>query len=332
MAILVTGCAGFIGYHLSNRLLQDNKSVIGIDNLNNYYDVNLKNARLNQLKQHSKFQFHQLDLGNRDGMDQLFKKNEFEAVINLGAQAGVRYSLTAPYTYIDSNLSGFAHILEGCRHHQVPHLIFASSSSVYGSNEKYPFSETDCVDHPVSLYAASKKANELMAHSYAHLFQLPCTGLRFFTVYGPWGRPDMALFKFTEGILNGTPIEVFNHGNMSRDFTYIDDIVEGIMLTLSRPPQTTPSEHQLPIPPYRIYNIGSHKPIALLDFIATLERILNKKAIKEYLPLQPGDVPETYADISALKNDFGYQPKTSLEDGIKKFVNWYLEYYAVSCK
>lgn len=320
MQILLTGCAGFIGYHVANHLLARGDHVIGLDNLNNYYDVNLKKSRLKNLKQHPNFDFVKLDVANRKGMEKLFQKRKFDKVVHLAAQAGVRYSLTAPYAYVDANLTGFAHILEGCRHQQVQHLVFASSSSVYGDNKKYPFSEKDNVDHPVALYAATKKANELMAHSYAHLFQLPCTGLRFFTVYGPWGRPDMALFKFTEKVLAGLPIDVYNHGNMARDFTYIDDIVNGIILSLDHPPAASPT-------PYRIYNIGSNNPIKLLDFIASLEKILNKSATKIMLPMQPGDVPETYADISKLKEDLGYQPKTSLHDGIQKFVDWYVSYY-----
>jgi UDP-glucuronate 4-epimerase len=323
MKILVTGCAGFIGYHLTTRLLDRGDTVIGLDNLNNYYDVSLKLARLNKLKQHPHFHFIKLDLADRDGMTKLFKDMSFDKVAHLAAQAGVRYSLTAPYAYIDANLTGFAHILEGCRAQQVKHLVFASSSSVYGANQKYPFSESDPVDHPVALYAATKKANELMAHSYAHLFQIPCTGLRFFTVYGPWGRPDMALFKFTQNILADKPIDIYNHGNMARDFTYIDDIIDGVILTLDHSPLADPNSHA----PYRIYNIGSNNPIQLLDFVSTLENILQKKAIKNLLPIQPGDVPETYADIAQLANDLGYQPKTTIETGIRKFVDWYLQYY-----
>lgn len=323
MKILVTGCAGFIGYHLANRLLARGDTVVGLDNLNNYYDVSLKLARLNKLKKHSHFHFIKLDLADRAGMEKLFTEMSVTTVAHMAAQAGVRYSLTAPYAYVDSNIVGFAHILEGCRAQRVQQLVYASSSSVYGANQKYPFSETDPVDHPVALYAATKKANELMAHSYAHLFQLPCTGLRFFTVYGPWGRPDMALFKFTQNILADKPIDVYNHGNMIRDFTYIDDIIDGIILALDHPPTATTPDH----PPYRIYNIGNNNPIQLLDFISELEKILQKKAIKNLLPLQPGDVPTTYADISQLANDLGYQPKTSLNTGIKKFVDWYFQYY-----
>lgn len=322
MQVLVTGCAGFIGYHVATRLLERGEIVYGLDNLNNYYDVSLKLARLNQLKKHPHFHFIKLDLADREGMAKFFQEINFDNVVHLAAQAGVRYSLTAPYAYIDSNLVGFSHILEGCRAQAVKHLVYASSSSVYGNNKKFPFSESDTVDQPVALYAATKKANELMAHSYAHLFQLPCTGLRFFTVYGPWGRPDMALFKFTQNILAGEPIDVYNHGNMIRDFTYIDDIVNGVLLTLDHPPQASADA-----PPYRIYNIGNNKPVALLDFIQALEKTLNKKAIQNLLPIQPGDVPKTYADISQLASNLGYESKTSVEEGIKKFVDWYLSYY-----
>ncbi|BBL36940.1 NAD-dependent epimerase [Coxiella burnetii] len=334
MRTLVTGCAGFIGFHLTKRLLARGDHILGLDNLNDYYDVNLKEARLAQLKEFPHFSFHKLDLADRQGMTDLFQKHLFDTVVHLAAQAGVRYSLTNPYAYVDSNLVGFAHILEGCRHQSVKHLVFASSSSVYGANEKYPFSESDNVDHPIALYAASKKANELMAHSYAHLFQLPCTGLRFFTVYGPWGRPDMALFKFTRNLLADKPIDVYNHGKMSRDFTYIDDIVDGILLTLDHPPEPNSAySANQPNPaksnaPYRIYNIGSNNPILLTNFIAILEKTLNKKAIKNFLPLQPGDVPETYADISQLEKDFQYRPRTPLQKGVKNFVEWYLQYFS----
>ncbi len=334
MRTLVTGCAGFIGFHLIKRLLGRGDHIVGLDNLNDYYDVNLKEARLAQLKEFPHFSFHKLDLADRQGMADLFQQHLFDTVVHLAAQAGVRYSLTNPYAYVDSNLVGFAHILEGCRHQSIKHLIYASSSSVYGANEKYPFSESDNVDHPIALYAASKKANELMAHSYAHLFQLPCTGLRFFTVYGPWGRPDMALFKFTRNLLADKCIDVYNHGKMSRDFTYIDDIVDGILLTLDHPPEPNSAcSANQPNPanskaPYRIYNIGSNNPILLTDFIAILEKALNKKAIKNFLPLQPGDVPETYADVSQLENDFQYQPRTSLQMGVKNFVKWYLQYFS----
>ncbi len=333
MRVLVTGCAGFIGFHLTQHLLQRGDRVLGLDNLNNYYDVSLKKSRLALLENNDRFHFVKEDIANRAAMDKLFKEHSFDAVLHMAAQAGVRYSLTDPYAYVDSNMTGFGHILEGCRQQNVKHLVFASSSSVYGANEKFPFSESDNVDHPLALYAATKKANELMAHSYAHLFHIPCTGLRFFTVYGPWGRPDMALFKFTRSMLANQPIDVYNHGKMSRDFTFIDDIVNGVILALDHPPTpdaTWSGKHPDPATsraPYRIYNIGSHRPIALMDFVGSLEKILNKKAIINMLPMQPGDVAETYADISRLEKDCGYKPKTSLEEGIKKFVEWYLKYY-----
>lgn len=333
--ILITGCAGFIGFHITKRLLEQGDAIIGLDNLNPYYDIKLKEARLAQLKKFPHFNFVKLDLANRLGMSNLFQQKNFDRVLHLAAQAGVRYSITDPYAYVDANLVGFAHILEGCRYQSVKHLVFASSSSVYGANKKYPFSENDNVDHPIAFYAASKKANELMAHSYAHLFHLPCTGLRFFTVYGPWGRPDMALFKFTRHLLANEPIDVYNQGNMLRDFTYIDDIVEGILLALNRPPKadlTWTGSLASSKAPYRIYNIGNNNPILLLDFIAILEKVLNKKAIKNFLPMQPGDVPQTYADISLLENDFHHRPKTSLLEGIKNFINWYLEFYGVSVR
>ncbi|MBT8506272.1 capsular biosynthesis protein CpsI [Coxiella-like endosymbiont of Rhipicephalus sanguineus] len=333
MQILVTGCAGFIGFHLTKRLLEQYEAVTGLDNLNSYYDVKLKEARLTELKNFPHFNFVKLDLADRPGISDLFQQQTFDRVVHLAAQAGVRYSITNPYAYVDANLVGFAHILEGCRYQSVKHLVFASSSSVYGANQKYPFSESDNVDHPIALYAASKKANELMAHSYAHLFHLPCTGLRFFTVYGPWGRPDMALFKFTRRLLADEPIDVYNQGNMLRDFTYIDDIIEGILFTLNREPKPdltwtgNPAKSKAP---YRIYNIGSNNPIPLLDFIAVLEKVLNKKAIKNFLPIQPGDVPQTYADISLFENDFCYRPKTPLLEGIKNFIDWYLEFYGIA--
>jgi len=331
--ILVTGAAGFIGFHLSRRLLETGRTVVGLDNVNDYYDPNLKQARLSLLTDHPRFQFHRLDLQNRAAMEALFQAHSFSCVVHLAAQAGVRYSLTNPHAYLDSNLSGFLNILEGCRHHGVGHLVFASSSSVYGANTRMPFSVHDNVDHPVSLYAATKKANELMAHTYAHLYRLPCTGLRFFTVYGPWGRPDMALFLFTRAILAGDPIQVFNHGQMQRDFTYIDDIVEGVARVMGRTPEPDPLwRGEQPDPggstaPYRIYNIGNNQPVALLEFIATLESCLGMTAKKEFLPLQPGDVPATYADIEDLHRDFGFQPKTPIAEGIRRFVAWYREYY-----
>jgi UDP-glucuronate 4-epimerase len=333
MKILITGCAGFIGFHLSKFLLKNQYEVIGIDNLNDYYDIKLKEARLNQIQPFINFRFHKLDLANKKQIENLFVKNQFDIVINLAAQAGVRYSLINPYTYIDSNLVGFANILEGCRHSKVKHLVFASSSSVYGANTKIPFSVHDNVDHPVSLYAATKKANELMAHTYSHLYQLPTTGLRFFTVYGPWGRPDMALFLFTKAILEGNPINVFNYGKMKRDFTYIDDIVQGIVKVMAKIPQPNPewsSDHPDPgtsNAPYKIYNIGNNQPVDLMTFIETIETALGKKAEKNLLPMQPGDVPQTYADIDDLFNDVGFQPNTSIQRGIAKFIDWYKDYY-----
>ena len=333
MTTLVTGCAGFIGFHLTKYLLERGDPVIGVDNLSPYYDVSLKQARLANLQLFPAFQFIKLDISHREAMAQLFENHAFDIIVNLAAQAGVRYSLTNPFAYIDANLVGFGNILEGARQQKVKHLVFASSSSVYGTNTHYPFSENDAVDHPVALYAATKKSNELMAHSYAHLFNLPCTGLRFFTVYGPWGRPDMALFKFTKNILADKPIDVYNHGNMARDFTYIDDIIHGVILAIDHPAKPNPkwSSNQ-PTPatskaPYQIFNIGSNKPIQLLDFIATLEKILNKKAIKNMMPLQPGDVPETYADTTRLESILGYKPTTSIEEGVREFVRWYLDYY-----
>lgn len=331
--ILVTGTAGFIGFHLSRRLLQMGHTVVGLDSLNDYYDVNLKKTRLAQLEDDPEFHFHRLDLENRQAMAALFDQYGFGVVVNLAAQAGVRYSLSNPHAYLDSNLSGFLNILEGCRHKGVGHLVFASSSSVYGANTNMPFSVHDNVDHPVSLYAATKKANELMAHTYAHLYRLPCTGLRFFTVYGPWGRPDMALFLFTKAILAGDPIQVFNHGKMKRDFTYIDDIVEGVVRVMAKTPAPDPGWHgDHPDPgastaPYRIYNIGNNQPVELMRFIGAIEQCLGMEAKKEYLPLQPGDVPATYANIDDLYRDFGFHPKTSIEDGIRRFVDWYRDYY-----
>jgi UDP-glucuronate 4-epimerase len=331
--VLVTGAAGFIGYHLSLRLLKTGIKVVGIDNLNPYYDVNLKIARLKQLKEFEGFSFHQMDLSDAAGMNKLFMENLFDGVVNLAAQAGVRYSLENPRSYVDSNLVGFVNILEGCRHYKVGHLVFASSSSVYGANTLMPFSVHHNVDHPVSLYAATKKANELMAHSYCHLYGLKCTGLRFFTVYGPWGRPDMALFLFTEAILKDKPIKVFNHGKMRRDFTYIDDIVEGICRVLMNPPGPNPGWSGIsPDPgtsycPYKIYNIGNHQPVELMAFIGTLEKVLGKTATIEYLDLQPGDVPATYADIDDLIKDVGFKPDTPIETGIGRFVQWYKDYY-----
>ncbi len=335
MKVLVTGVAGFIGFHVAQRLLARGDTVVGIDNLNPYYDVRLKEARLAQLTNRSGFHFLQLDLADRDGMTCLFADHTPERVVHLAAQAGVRYSLTNPHAYIESNLVGFLHILEGCRHGEVQHLVYASSSSVYGAHTKMPFSVHDNVDHPVSLYAASKKANELMAHTYSHLYGLPTTGLRFFTVYGPWGRPDMALFLFTQAILAGHPIEVFNEGKMRRDFTYIDDIVEGVVRVLDTIPQPNPRWSSLTPDPgtsqasYRIYNIGNNQPVELLDFIGTLERCLGRTATKNLLPMQPGDVRETYADVDDLMRDVGFRPATPIATGIARFVEWYCAYYQV---
>jgi len=331
--ILVTGAAGFIGFHLALRLLKEGSSVVGLDNVNDYYDVNLKWDRLRQLQASPLFRFERLDLQDRRGMEDLFAQYDFDVVVHLAAQAGVRYSLENPHAYLESNLSGFLNILEGCRHCSAKHLVFASSSSVYGANTAMPFSIHQNVDHPVSLYAASKKANELMAHSYAHLYGLPCTGLRFFTVYGPWGRPDMALFLFTRAILSGKPIQVFNLGRMKRDFTYIDDIVEGVVRVMGRAAQPNPEwTGARPDPgssraPYRIYNIGNNQPVELLEFIHTIEECLGIEAEKELLPMQPGDVPETFADIEDLSRDFGFRPRTPLKEGIERFVAWYREYY-----
>ena len=332
---LVTGAAGFIGFHVCKQLLARGENVVGLDNLNDYYDVTLKQARLAQLENQSGFEFQKLELSDRDGMKTLFEEHEFETVIHLAAQAGVRYSLQNPHAYVDSNLTGFVNILEGCRHRQVKHLAYASSSSVYGANTKMPFSAHHNVDHPLSLYAATKKANELIAHSYSHLYGLPTTGLRFFTVYGPWGRPDMAMFLFTKAILAGKPIDVFNRGQMQRDFTYIDDIVEGVIRVAGRVPEPNPDwSGDRPDPatsqaPYRIYNIGNNKPVQLLYVIEVLEKCLGKKAEKNLLPMQPGDVLATYADIDALADDVGFRPNTSIEEGIARFVDWYREFYNV---
>ena len=331
---MVTGAAGFIGAALSLRLLERGDEVVGIDNINDYYDINLKLARLERLKVYEKFKFIKIDISDRKAIEDLFIKEQFQRVMHLAGQAGVRYSITNPHAYIDSNVVGFMNILEGCRHNAVEHLAYASSSSVYGANTHMPFSVHDNVDHPVSLYAASKKANELMAHTYSHLYKLPTTGLRFFTVYGPWGRPDMSPMIFTRKILQGKPINVFNYGNHRRDFTYIDDIVEGVIRVIDK--SATANENwtgEAPDPssslaPYRVYNIGNNNPVHLLTFIETLETCLNKKAIKNLLPLQPGDVPDTYADVSELVNDFGYKPETKLETGIGHFVDWYKTFYA----
>ncbi|MFZ5762281.1 MAG: NAD-dependent epimerase [Thermodesulfobacteriota bacterium] len=333
--ILVTGAAGFIGSFLCQRLLAEGKEVVGIDSLNDYYDPGLKKARLARLDGQKKFTFCQLDLANRPGMAALFSEHRFDGVVNLAAQAGVRYSLQNPNAYVDANLVGFVNILEGCRHTGVQHLVFASSSSVYGANTKFPFSEHDNVDHPVSLYAATKKANELLAHTYSHLYGLAATGLRFFTVYGPWGRPDMAYFLFTRAILEGSPIKVFNHGKMRRDFTYIDDIVEGVVRVLHKRPEPDPDfRSDQPDPatsycPYRIYNIGNNQPEELLYFIETLEGLLGRKAVRDYLPMQDGDVPATYADVDDLTRAVGFKPSTPLAEGLEKFVTWYRAYYGV---
>jgi UDP-glucuronate 4-epimerase len=331
--ILVTGVAGFIGFHTAVRLLERGERVIGLDNVNDYYDVRLKKARLAKLKPFKQFTFTKIDLADRVKMRRLFSTQSIAKVVHLAAQAGVRYSLVNPHAYTDSNIEGFLNILEGCRHAKVEHLVYASSSSIYGGNTQMPFSIHDNVDHPVSLYAASKKANELMAHCYAHLYRIPCTGLRFFTVYGPWGRPDMALFIFTKAILEGKPIEVYNHGKMQRDFTYIDDIVEGVIRTLDRMATPNPAwSSDRPDPgtssaPARIYNIGNHQPVELLRFIEVLENALGKKAVKKLLPIQPGDVPATYADIEDLTRDVGFKPMTPIEVGIPRFVQWYREFY-----
>jgi len=335
MKILLTGSAGFIGMTTALKLLARGDEVVGIDNLNDYYDVTLKESRLNRLLPHANFRFIKLDVADREGMAMLFATEKFDRVIHLAAQAGVRYSLQNPHAYIESNIVGFTNILEGCRHSQVQHLVYASSSSVYGGNTKMPFSEHDSVDHPVSLYAASKKANELMAHTYSHLFGLPTTGLRFFTVYGPWGRPDMALFLFTKAILAGKPIDVFNHGDMMRDFTFVDDIVEGVVRVLDRVPQANPAYDAVAADPatssapYRVFNIGNNNPVRLLDFIGCIEDALGKKAEKRLLPLQDGDVPATYANTDALNDWVGFVPGTSVKDGINRFVAWYRDYYKV---
>jgi UDP-glucuronate 4-epimerase len=330
---LVTGAAGFIGFHLSRRLLDDGYRVVGVDNLNDYYDPKLKHDRLDILEAYPGFTFFKTDLSDKDGLETIFKINRVDVVVNLAAQAGVRYSLTNPQAYVASNLVGFVNILECCRHYAVKHLVFASSSSVYGANTNMPFSVHHNVDHPVSLYAASKKSNELMAHTYSHLFGMACTGLRFFTVFGPWGRPDMALFLFTEAILAGRPIDVFNHGKMKRDFTYIDDIVEGVVRVMRHSPDPDPEwTGDSPDPgtsyaKYKLYNIGNNNPVELMDFIQAIEAALGKKAIKHFMDLQPGDVPATYADVDDLIRDVGFKPATSIAAGIDKFVKWYREYY-----
>jgi UDP-glucuronate 4-epimerase len=335
MKILVTGAAGFIGSALSLRLLARGDEVVGLDNLNDYYDVTLKEARLARLTGQKGFSFHKLDVADRPAMVEVFKNERPQRVVHLAAQAGVRYSLTNPHAYVDANLVGFVNILEGCRHNGIEHLVYASSSSVYGANTRMPFSVHDNIDHPVSLYAATKKANELMAHTYSHLYNMPTTGLRFFTVYGPWGRPDMSLFMFTKNILEGKPIDVFNFGNHRRDFTYVDDIIEGVIRTLDHVAQPNSGwNSDAPDPgtsraPYRVYNIGANNPVHLMHFIEVLEGCLGRKAEKNMLPLQPGDVPDTYADVKDLAAEVGYRPQTTVETGIANFVKWYLDYYKV---
>ena len=335
MRVLVTGAAGFIGFHVSQKLLARGDHVVGLDNLNDYYDPKLKEARLAELRKHAGFSFTPADLADRAAVEELFRREKIQRVVHLGAQAGVRYSIQNPHVYIDSNVTGTLHILEGCRHHGIEHLVYASTSSVYGLNTDMPFSVHDNVDHPISLYAATKKATELMAHSYAYLYKLPVTGLRFFTVYGPWGRPDMALFLFTKAILEGRPIDVFNRGEMKRDFTYIDDIAEGVVRALDRVAAPLPGWNgDRPDPagslaPYRLYNIGNSAPVKLMDYIGALETALGKTAQKNLLPMQPGDVPATFADVEALEQDVGFKPATPIETGIAHFVRWYRDYYKV---
>ncbi len=333
MKILVTGAAGFIGFFVARKLLERGDIVVGLDNLNAYYDVTLKKARLARLKTEDKFGFIKLDVANRSGIEKLFTEQKFDRVVHLAAQAGVRYSIENPHAYIESNIVGFLHILEGCRHNEVEHLVYASSSSIYGANTHMPFNVHQNVDHPLSLYAASKKSNELMAHTYANLYQIPVTGLRFFTVYGPWGRPDMALFLFTKNILAGEPIDVFNHGHHKRDFTFVEDIAEGVVRSLDKIATPNPlwiSDQPDPgtsFAPFRLYNIGNNQPVELLHYIEVLEKCLGRKAEKNLLPLQPGDVPDTYADVADLVDETGYKPNTTVEEGVRRFVEWYLEYY-----
>ena len=330
---LVTGAAGFIGFHVAQRLLSAGREVVGLDIVNNYYDPKLKEARLEILKRHANFSFEKLDLANRASTKRLFEQRRFPTVIHLAAQAGVRYSLENPYAYIDANIEGFINVLEGCRHNGCRHLLFASSSSVYGSNTKLPFSVQDNVDHPISLYAASKKANELMAHAYSHLYRIPATGLRFFTVYGPWGRPDMAMFIFAKAIVEGMPIKLFNHGNMRRDFTFVEDVSEAVVRLMDRPPQGNPEwSGDKPDPassaaPWRIYNIGNNNPEELMHVVSLLENEFGRTATKEMLPMQPGDVPATYADIEDLAREIGFRPATTIEDGVARFAKWYRDYH-----
>ena len=331
--IIVSGSAGFIGFSLSIKLLDLGFSVVGIDNHNNYYDPKIKDDRRTRLEKYSNYKHYKVDLYDKDALNEIFKNHKPNKVVNLAAQAGVRYSMENPLAYINSNIVGFAHILENCREHKIEHLVYASTSSVYGANTKMPFSEHDSVNHPLSVYAASKKSNELMAHTYSYLYQLPTTGLRFFTVYGPWGRPDMALFKFTKAILEEKPIDVFNYGNHTRDFTYVDDIVEGIIKVLDSPATININwDSDSPDPanskaPWRIYNIGNNKPVKLMDYIDALEKALSKKAKINFMPLQPGDVPDTFANVDNLKNDFNYKPATSVEHGVQNFIEWYKNYY-----
>jgi len=335
MKVLVTGAAGFIGFATAHALLERGETVVGLDNLNAYYDPTLKQARLDRLAPRKGFSFVKLDLADRGGMEALFARERFDRVVHLAAQAGVRYAVENPHSYIDSNLVGTLHVLEGCRHHRIEHLVYASTSSVYGLNARMPFSVHDGVDHPLSLYAATKKANEAMAHSYSHLFGLPTTGLRFFTVYGPWGRPDMALFKFTKAILAGEPIDVFNYGKHRRDFTFVDDIVEGVVRALDRPAKPDASfdvmkpDAATSTAPWRLYNIGCSQPVDLSVYIETLEKCLGRTAQKRMLPLQPGDVPDTYADVTELERDCGYRPRVTVEEGVRRFVEWYRDYYRV---
>jgi len=334
-AVLVTGAAGFIGFHVAQRLLRDGRAVVGLDIVNNYYDPKLKEARLEILQRDPRFSLVRLDLTDRAAIKALFAQHRFPVVIHLAAQAGVRYSLQHPHAYVDANIEGFLNVLEGCRHNDCRHLLFASSSSVYGANTKLPFSVRDNVDHPVSLYAASKKANELMAHAYSHLYRIPATGLRFFTVYGPWGRPDMAMFIFAKAILDGTPIKLFNHGNMRRDFTYVDDVTEAIVRLMDRPPQANPEwSGDRPDPatsaaPWKIYNIGNNNPEDLMHVVSLLEKEFGRSAAKEMLPMQPGDVPATYADVEDLAHEIGFRPATAIEDGVARFARWYREYHKI---